>query len=448
MTTATPSSTRALQRVGLATPFARDAAGAGVVVVIQLIALGSAQLSAASDAPPIWVAICGLLMVLASAAIAWRRRAPITALAVAAGAGALLQVVAWAGSAVPAGMTSPGVSGFAVLVCVYAVAAHAERDAAVRAIVTAMAIGLAAVAIGLPEVALPPGSDPDTASLAVSITFMIAVGLGAYVVPGLVGAYARSRRQLVAQLADRVAAAERERDARAAQAVAEERAHIARELHDVAAHHLSSIVVQAGAARRMIERDPDGAREAIGFIAAQGRDTLRSMRLVVGILRAGSGDQTAPQPTLSDLTRLLDGLRGEGADVRWEVTGDLAAPTAAAVSLTTYRIVQQALVNARTHAPGTRIDVDIDRDDDGLRVAVVNPLVADGPSGDGDGHGLVGMHERAALVGADLEVGAQADGTWLVRLHVPNRMPHTSPEPSRPGLGSSGRALIDSEERS
>ncbi len=200
---------------------------------------------------------------------------------------------------------------------------------------------------GRARAAHPPGGG---ALLSAVLTFVGAA---------LVGSYVATRRELVAELRDRVVRAEREREALAAQAVLEERARMARELHDVAAHHLSGIVVQASAAERLVDADPERAKESVRWIRSQGRETLDDLRLVVGILRGrdDEGDaREAPQPTLADLPALLETARAAGTTVTVETEGEPwdPAPTA---QIAVYRVLQEALANARRHAPGRPVAV-------------------------------------------------------------------------------------------
>nr|WP_246256100.1 histidine kinase [Isoptericola halotolerans] len=210
---------------------------------------------------------------------------------------------------------------------------------------------------------------------------------------------------------------------------------MARELHDIAAHHLSGIVVQAAAAERLVDHDPERARESLRWIRTQGRSTLDDLRLVVGLLRSDGGTgadlEDAPQPTLEDLPELLALARSAGADIRHEVRGtqgDVPPNT----QRTVYRVLQESLANARRHAPGQPVDVVVDHRPAELVLTVRNRVSVDStalaPStSTGDrpgrvappGHGLIGMRERAALVEGTLEAGAVPGGAWRVRLAVP-----------------------------
>ncbi|MGO1293676.1 MAG: sensor histidine kinase, partial [Cellulosimicrobium funkei] len=250
-----------------------------------------------------------------------------------------------------------------------------------------------------------------------------------FVGAALVGSYVATRRELVAELRDRVVRAEREREALAAQAVLEERARMARELHDVAAHHLSGIVVQASAAERLVDADPERAKESVRWIRSQGRETLDDLRLVVGILRGrdDEGDEReAPQPTLADLPALLETARAAGTTVTVETEGEPWEPAPTA-QIAVYRVLQEALANARRHAPGRPVAVRLAWSPAAVVVTVRNPAGRAAPPQDArPGHGLVGMRERAAVLGGTLDARRTPDGAWLVRLTVP-RAPARDP---------------------
>ena len=286
-----------------------------------------------------------------------------------------------------------------------------------------------------------PAQVPGAGTVASQLWTGLLSAVLAYVAAALVGAYVGTRRELEAQLRERVAQAEREREARAAQAVLEERGRMARELHDVAAHHLSGIVVQAAAAERLVPTDPDRARESLRWIRTQGRSTLDDLRLVVGLLRSGDGptgrdardarDGDGPQQVLDDLPALLELARSTGTEVRHEVRGRPAELPANA-QRTVYRVLQESLANARRHAPGQPVGVVLDHRPAELVLTVRNRVaVGSGVAGRSDdrpgtttpGHGVIGMTERAALVGGSLEAGTTPDGAWRVRLAVPVQVP-------------------------
>ena len=195
----------------------------------------------------------------------------------------------------------------------------------------------------------------------------------------------------------------------------EERARIAREMHDVVAHHMSMIAVRAETAPYRVAGLPDTARQELATIATAAREALTDMRRLLGALRAEEDDAlTAPQPGLNDLDDLIATARNAGVDVAVE-RSDLSgvSPT---VGLTAYRITQEALANAARHAPGKPVVIDVRKDGGSLALTVTNPLT--GPIGAGGGHGLVGMRERATLLGGSLTAGPERFG-FVVRAVLP-----------------------------
>jgi signal transduction histidine kinase len=236
----------------------------------------------------------------------------------------------------------------------------------------------------------------------------------------LVGTWAQERRRYIGTVEERADRAESEREARAARAVTEERARIARELHDVVTHHVSVIVIQAGAALLALDRRPEDARTALEAIDGSGRTALADMRRMLGILapdRTGANGEAvpAPMPGLDRLGELLEQVRGAGLRTELSVVGT-PRPLDAGVELSAYRIVQEALTNTLKHAPDARAAVTIRYGLDALEVEVVD----DGGSGrasngslahPGDpGQGLIGMRERVAVFGGTLEAGPHGAG--------------------------------------
>lgn len=213
---------------------------------------------------------------------------------------------------------------------------------------------------------------------------------------------------------------EDEMDEYTERATTEERARIARELHDVVAHRLSAIAVQAGAGLHVLHEDPDRARGAFEAIDDTARSGLSEMRQALGLLRAqDAGAALAPQPSLRDVEHLAQESRDAGVPVDLTVTGDPGV-LPAGLDLSAYRILQEALTNVRRHAAGAtaRVDVVVDPRRLQLRVADTGgPGVSDG-AGDA-GHGLVGIRERVALYGGALEAGPQPGGGFLVAADLP-----------------------------
>ena len=237
-----------------------------------------------------------------------------------------------------------------------------------------------------------------------SLNKYLAVAVGAFVIPWLVGTVAlrRSNARDLATARDR--------------AVADERARLARELHDLVSHNVGMMVVQAGAGEVLLDKDPERTREALHAIETGGREALLELRRLLGLLR-GSGADLAPQPTLARLDELVERVRSTGLDVRLEVEGK-AEHVAPAVDLSAYRIVQEALTNVLKHAEATRADVVVRWSRTQLEIEVQDDGA--GPSGDGaPGHGLAGMAERVAVLGGSLEAGPRGDRGYRLRALLP-----------------------------
>ena len=237
-----------------------------------------------------------------------------------------------------------------------------------------------------------------------------------------------ARRQRGQAIAERDATRLAMTDTLREQAATQERARIARELHDVVAHHVSMVAVQAETARLTTPGMPLEGQERLAAIGDTARDALTEMRRLLGILRADAADEAerAPQPGLGRLDELLEGAREAGTSVRVAVHGDVVA-LAPGIDLTAYRIVQEALTNARRHAPGAAVEVELRFAPDVLRVLVRDdgPGAAEHGPTDPGGHGILGMHERVAMVGGTLRVGARRSGSGFA---VEARLPIAEPE--------------------
>jgi signal transduction histidine kinase len=232
-------------------------------------------------------------------------------------------------------------------------------------------------------------------------------------------AYAFQRRANRAlELQERAARFEREREEQARAAVAVERRRIARDLHDVIAHSVSVMTVQAGAARLLLAKEPKRAREPILSVEETGRQALADMRRLLGVLRTEEGvPALAPQPGLARLDALLAQSRTAGLPVELSVEGEQKA-LSPGVDLAAYRIVQEALTNVRKHAGPARARVAVSYKGDVLELEVTDDGPA-APNGQGRGHGLIGMRERAALYGGTLEAGPRPGCGYTVRARLP-----------------------------
>jgi signal transduction histidine kinase len=225
-------------------------------------------------------------------------------------------------------------------------------------------------------------------------------------------------RRIVGDRDSRARLAERERDVAAREAVVEERARIARELHDAIAHNVSMIVVQAGAERKALDPVGGPTREVLLTIERIGRGALTEMRRLVGMLRTDSPELLAPQPRLADLPLLITQVQAAGLPVDFQVDGD-SRDLPVGIELSAYRIVQEALTNALKHAGQARAAVHLRYGTDSLELEVLD----DGGGGTaevpGGGHGLAGMRERVILYGGQFDAGAQSGGGFAVRVLLP-----------------------------
>ncbi|MBG0812962.1 sensor histidine kinase [Planomonospora sp. ID82291] len=348
--------------------------------------------------PPLVVhgVLAGVLVV----PLFWRRRWPVGVFAVVA----LASFVQWTAGVEPLPVN------LAVLIAMYAVASY-------RPLRWAVAAGLVAE-LGL---ALSYGritERPDPKTWASTSVFVVAVWIA--------GIYANTRRRYLESLEERAERAERERDQRARLAAAAERARIARELHDVVAHNVSVMIVQADGAGYAIDGDPEQARQAVQAISATGRRALAEMRRMVGVLRADTGAEDGedrgdytPQPGLSQLDELVEQVRSSGLPVEVRVSGAVRELPEGG-QLTVYRIVQEALTNTLKHGgPVSGAEVAMEY---GVRELVVR-VADDGrgvvaPERPG-GHGLVGMRERVAMFGGSVEAGPRPGGGFQVVVRLP-----------------------------
>jgi signal transduction histidine kinase len=224
------------------------------------------------------------------------------------------------------------------------------------------------------------------------------------------------RRRYVAALEERAERLEREREAEAARAAAEEQARIARELHDVLAHNVSVMVVQAAAANDVFDSQPERAREALRSIETTGRDALAELRRLLGVVRRDRPEY-APQPSLDLLDELVEQVRSAGLDVAVTIEGEpRELPTG--VDLSAYRVVQEALTNTLKHARARRAEITLRFWSGGLDVDVRDDGVGK-TNGDGGGNGLIGMRERVAVYGGSLTAGPHAGGGFSVSARFP-----------------------------
>ncbi len=227
-------------------------------------------------------------------------------------------------------------------------------------------------------------------------------------------------RRVLGDRERRVRLAERERDLVAREAVVEERARIARELHDAIAHSVSMMVVQAGAERRTLDEPAGTTHEVLETIEQIGRGALNEMRRLVGMLRSDSVDPLTPQPGLDDLSTLVTQVREAGLPVELRIEGE-RRPLPVGIELSAYRIVQEALTNALKHGGDAHATVDVRYGADTLELEIVDDGRGSAAQVVSGGHGLVGMRERVALYGGRLDAGHRQSGGFGVRVLLPIR---------------------------
>jgi signal transduction histidine kinase len=257
--------------------------------------------------------------------------------------------------------------------------------------------------------------------------------LASLVAIGCAVALVRARRAFDKALQERGWLLERERQSAAASAVAAERASIARELHDIVSHNVSLMVVQAGAARQVLTAEPDEAKTALLAIEAAGRNTMTELRHLLGVLAPSSEGEDAedlsPQPSLSRLSPLIDRIAFAGLPVEVRISGE-PRPLPSGVDATAYRIIQEALTNALKHGDGVKAEVTVRYADHSLRVEVLNggPSVLTGGSitrtrsttdAAAAGRGLLGLRQRVAVFGGELDARRRLGGGFRVRARIP-----------------------------
>ncbi|MFL6221778.1 MAG: sensor histidine kinase [Actinomycetes bacterium] len=353
-------------------------------------------MNTAQPTPPRGMLALGYaLALLHTLPLAARRRFP----------GAVLALCVATGLAV-ATLGVPDLLGIAILVAVYSVAAYGDRWVSLA--------GLAAAELGAAAVQLTQGSfqwpTPITNALVIAAAWLL-------------GHFVGVRRAYTARL-EQTAELERARAEQARQAVAEERLRLARELHDVVAHSISVIAVQSGVGAHVAKTQPEEAAKALAAIEVTSRAALTELRRLLGVLRQEDepqGDLT-PVPGLADLDSLLAEVAKAGLAVRLQVEGR-PAQLPAGVDLSAYRIVQEALTNVVKHAGPARAQVAIRYRDHEVMVEVTDDgRGAAAPTGDGRarvGHGLIGMRERVAVFGGDLQTGPRPGGGFRVAARLP-----------------------------
>jgi signal transduction histidine kinase len=388
-----------------ARPLVADGLLAGLLAAVSLVTLWYVWGECEADCDPPGIAVA--LALATTLPLVWRRRHPLTVGLVSGLATAAYGFARYPDLAMPIAIGG--------LVGMYSVAAWGGRRAAVVS-------GWVAAVVVVIVVTLPR-ADSDV----VDATFVSLALAGAWVL----GDRARVQRALAAELAERAARLERERAAEAHRAVAEERTRIARELHDVVAHHVSMMVVQAEAGPVAVERDPARAAGAFEAIAATGRQALVEMRRLLGVLRGDGAPapSLAPQPGLAQMPSLVEQVGRAGLEVELVVEGAKAA-LPPGIDLSAYRIVQEALTNALRHGASDQARVLVRYGERDLELQIHNGVESASGRRQGvsdrqarrsgrSGQGLIGMRERVRVFGGELRAGPGPDGGFTVTARIP-----------------------------
>jgi len=361
---------------------------------LTLISVGSVVVSRTRYGFPVPV-LATIAALVTTVPIALRRYRPLEVLAVTVIAETLLLIFS-SDSPVPLG----------VIVALYTVASRCERPVSIRAA----------------EWTVPPITVGVLINNGVHPARVIPE-LAVFAIAWVVGDNLRTRRAYLAELEARAARLEREREEQSERAVIEERARIARELHDVIAHNVSVMVVQASAGEEVFDENPDKARESLSAVASTGRAALAELRRLLGVIRAdddpGARASFAPQPGIEYLDDLVGQVRETGLPVELSVIGE-PRRLPDGVALCAYRIVQEALTNTLKHAHASGAKVNVRYVADALELQVVDDGQGGTPvNGESGGHGLVGMRERVALFGGELTVSRRAGRGYEVSARLP-----------------------------
>jgi len=366
------------------------------VAMFALALLSLIGFSAFPDARPM-DALGFALIAAQTLSLAWRRRFPVTVLVIVVG-----------GFIIDRGLNYPSSwAFFGTAFALYTVGAElrSRKSLVVGGVTIAVIVAWTAVGVRFYDLPAP----------------VVVTVFGFATFPYILGREARRREQRALALEARAIRAEFDRERQAAEAVQEERTRIARELHDVVAHEVTVMTIQAAAAHRVLDANPEEARTAINTVEESGRRALTEMRRLLGLLRTDEERDLAPLPGLDALGALVEQLGDAGLKVRLTVQGTRRS-LPAGVDVNAYRIVQESLTNTAKHAGrGAQADVVVAYGDDDLRILVNDDgLGAAGGIGvNGSGHGLAGMRERVALLDGSLVAGPQAGGGYRVRATIP-----------------------------
>jgi signal transduction histidine kinase len=375
---------------------------ADVVIAVLLAVLGLLStvldpfLRGGARTAPATLVLSIVLVLVQTIPLAWRRQRPNLVLILVAAAFALKTVLG----------INTTIAAVGLLIGVYSVAVYGSGRWRLWALVAAGAVFVSGFVL------FAVSGNPRF--IAVSVPAL------AHIAAWLIGDYLRTRRAYVSALEERASRLERERRLDRQIAADEERARIARELHDVVAHDVSVIAIQAGAARTVQQSQPAAAAEALGLIETTARKTLVELSQLLGVLRKVDSDvaQRNPQPGLSQLDRLIEELRAAGLKVDCRVDGE-ARPLPPALDLSAYRILQESTTNVLKHARAQQVDITLTYRQHEIDLRVRDDGLGSAANGSSSGHGLVGMRERVALFGGQLEAGPVKTGGFEVSARLP-----------------------------
>jgi signal transduction histidine kinase len=372
-------------------PLTQDIALALALCALSLVTVttGRAESVGSPNNGPSGVALF-VLVLLATLPIALRRRYPVEVFAITLSAAVISDLIGGPFQFVGA------------LVGLYTVAAYLGRP---RSIYAAAAAGIATVVTSIGDSGTPMAQ----------VSAILAVFAGSW----LLGDNIRTRRAYLRELEDRADRLEREREESIRRAAADEQARIARELHDIITHNVSVMTVQAAAAGDVFDTQPGRVREALDSIELTGREALTELRRLLGRVRPEDGGaELAPQPGLARLDALLEQVRAAGLQVDLTVEGE-PRELPIGLDLSAYRIVQEALTNILKHAHASKATVHIRYESDAIELEVVDDGRGSAPDETQRGQGIIGMRERAALVGGALRVGRAPEGGFAVDARIP-----------------------------
>ncbi len=388
----------------------------GLAAILAFVGTATSMAANTLTAVPLAIALAVPVM--------FRRAYPIAAFAAGVAIGALQVLLNF----------RPSATDLVIVILLYTLAAYTPR----RVSAAGLAVCLVGSAVAVAQ------WKPDRLSLLNSLLVGSIMFAGPSLIAWVLGDSMRYRRAYYSGLEGRAARLEAERDAQAQVAAAAERARIARELHDVVAHNVSVMVVQADGASYALLSDPDRAREALTAIASTGRQALTEMRRMLGVLRRdedGTEPGRAPLPGIGQLGELLDQTRASGLAVSFTVEG-VPQPLPGGAALAAYRIVQESLTNTRKHGgPRATAQVTLRYLEDALVLRITDDGRGSAAASDGAGHGLTGMRERVAIYGGWVQAGPRPSGGY----HVTARLPLAPvppqdryPEPQQVYADSSG----------